>query len=222
MINVSTAGWYYARENAAQGPHSGAEMRTLCQAGAIASETLVWSEGMPAWAPARDTALSGFLEAASMLAPTRDGPTKGEDQPYREEREGALIEAVKTCVWRNFAVFSGRSDRTEYWYFAIFYMIVSLVIFSAVSPLSQGVMLMELHGEMSASDADVVTLILSAPSTLWTLAMLPPTLAATSRRLHDVGRSGWWQLIMCVPVAGWVVLLIWLLGRSAPGRNRFD
>ena len=46
-------------------------------------------------------------------------------------------------------------------------------------------------------------------SSLLSLATLLPCLAVTSRRLHDIGRSGWWQLIVLLPLIGWIVLIYW-------------
>ena len=42
------------------------------------------------------------------------------------------------------------------------------------------------------------------------MATLLPSIAAATRRLHDTDRSGWWQLIVLVPVIGWIVLLVFL------------
>lgn len=53
------------------------------------------------------------------------------------------------------------------------------------------------------------------------LAMLVPIMAAGARRLHDTGRSGWWQLFVLIPVAGWLALAIFLLIRGEPEENRF-
>ena len=53
------------------------------------------------------------------------------------------------------------------------------------------------------------------------LAMLVPILATGARRLHDSGKSGWWQLFVLIPVAGWIVLVIFFLLRGEPKANRF-
>ena len=53
------------------------------------------------------------------------------------------------------------------------------------------------------------------------LVMLVPILAAGARRLHDSSKSGWWQLFVLIPVAGWVVLVIFLLLNDDPKNNRF-
>ena len=53
------------------------------------------------------------------------------------------------------------------------------------------------------------------------LAMLVPILATGARRLHDSGKSGWWQLFVLIPVAGWLVLVIFFLIPGEPDDNRF-
>lgn len=53
------------------------------------------------------------------------------------------------------------------------------------------------------------------------IVFLVPVIAVTARRLHDIGRSGWWQLISCVPLVGAILLLIWTVQDSAPGTNEY-
>jgi len=58
-------------------------------------------------------------------------------------------------------------------------------------------------------------------STLYTLATFLPSLAVTVRRLHDIGRSGWWMLISVIPIIGWIVYLIWLVRDSQLAVNQY-
>ncbi|QSX29232.1 DUF805 domain-containing protein [Shewanella cyperi] len=91
-----------------------------------------------------------------------------------------------------YADFTGRARRTEYWMFVLFYMIFY-------------VLLAGLEYLLGASW--IVT--------LFTLALLLPSLAVGARRLHDTGRSGWWQLLNFIPVIGWIVLLVFMVQDSA-------
>ena len=98
-------------------------------------------------------------------------------------------ESIQTCL-RKYADFTGTASRSEYWWFFL-----ALVLGSAIL----GVI------------SDVLSVIFS-------LAMLLPSLAAAARRLHDIDRSGWWQLISLIPIVGFFVLLYWLVQPSAPNR----
>ena len=106
---------------------------------------------------------------------------------------------------KNYAVFSGRSRRSEYWYFALFYL-----IFYGVAAIVD-----VLTGSYDrATGLGLFTGIL-------TLAFLVPSLSVSVRRLHDTGRTGWWLLIALIPVVGGIVLLVFLAQDSEAGGNRF-
>lgn len=105
-----------------------------------------------------------------------------------------MFEAVGAC-FSKFATFSGRARRAEYWWFTLFNVIVGLVL-----GFAQG------GAELGIAD-------------LYSLVILLPSLAVSARRLHDTGRSGWWQLLVFVPIVGWIVLLIWFCQPSNVGHN---
>ena len=96
-------------------------------------------------------------------------------------------ESITTC-FKKYADFSGRASRSEYWWFILFYFLAS----AACSMVSQ-----TLGG-------------------LFSLAVLLPSLAAASRRLHDTNRSGWWQFIVLVPLIGMIVIIVFLAQESRP------
>jgi uncharacterized membrane protein YhaH (DUF805 family) len=75
-------------------------------------------------------------------------------------------------VIQNYATFSGRARRSEYWYFVLFNLIFSIVL-------------------------AIVGAVIRFPllSTLYSLAVLLPSIAVAVRRMHDVGKSGWFVLI---------------------------
>ncbi len=102
-------------------------------------------------------------------------------------------------VLKKYAVFSGRAHRTEYWMFILFNFIIAFVL-SFIEGLfgSRGVF-----------------------GTLYSLAMLVPGLAVGARRLHDTGRSGWWQLISLIPLIGVIVLIVFLAQDSQPEENKY-
>jgi uncharacterized membrane protein YhaH (DUF805 family) len=106
---------------------------------------------------------------------------------------------------KNYTAFSGRAQRSEYWYFALFYLLIfiGLAIVDAIT------------GTFSES-AGVGLL-----TGLFALAMLIPSLSVTIRRLHDTDRSGWWLLIGIVPLVGGIVLIVFCAQDGTPAENRF-
>ena len=95
-------------------------------------------------------------------------------------------------VLQKYAVFEGRAKRSEYWLFLLVHVIVSIIL--GLIPL--------------VLDWFVVVEVVYA------LALLIPSLAVGARRLHDTRRSGWWQLIGLIPIVGWIVLVIFMAGKS--------
>ena len=89
---------------------------------------------------------------------------------------------------KNYFNFSGRATRSEFWYFMLFVLLFGIVI-----------TLIEVI--MGTYDSGILSLI-------YNLALLFPTLAVSTRRLHDTNRSGWWNLIMLVPIIGIIVLIV--------------
>lgn len=108
---------------------------------------------------------------------------------------------------RNYAKFSGRARRAEYWWFALFVIIVSFVL-GAIEAMIFGPGAFAPYG-------------IGPIAGLFTLAILVPSIALTFRRLHDLDRSAWWVLLGLIPVIGTLVLLFWYVQRGTPGDNRF-
>ncbi len=106
-----------------------------------------------------------------------------------------------------YAQFNGRASRSEFWWFQLFIVIVSMPLY----------VLSFIAGYTGSSTLALVSTGLSV--VLW-LAVIVPLIAVTVRRLHDTDHSGWWYLLMLVPFAGLIVLVFMLLP-STPGDNRF-
>jgi uncharacterized membrane protein YhaH (DUF805 family) len=119
-------------------------------------------------------------------------------------------EAVSTC-FRQYAVFTGRATRPEYWYFVLFvYLLAIPLIAIAVATSGSG------NGEMSGGAAAAVVVI-----SLAYLAVLLPTWAALVRRLHDTDHSGWFIFVSLIPLVGGIMLLVTLATDGTPGPNRY-
>jgi uncharacterized membrane protein YhaH (DUF805 family) len=95
-------------------------------------------------------------------------------------------------VIREYANFKGRATRSEFWYFTLVNFLVSLII-------------------------NIVGTTLGLPilGFIYAAALFVPSVAVGTRRLHDIGKSGWWQLIGIIPVVGWILLIIWFATKSA-------
>ncbi len=106
-------------------------------------------------------------------------------------------------VLKKYAVFSGRAQRAEYWFFILFNIIISLVL--AFVDTAAGTM---------SAEAGVGLL-----GGIYSLAVLIPSIAVSVRRLHDTSRSGWWLLLIFVPLLGFLVLLVFFVMDSTPGSN---
>jgi uncharacterized membrane protein YhaH (DUF805 family) len=106
-------------------------------------------------------------------------------------------QAVKKCL-NDYATFPGRAARPEYWWFILFTFLVSV-----------GASILD-----GAFGGRVVQGLAS-------LALLLPTLAVTSRRLHDIDRSAWWMLLWLIPVIGQLVLIYFCVQPGTAGSNRF-
>jgi len=108
-------------------------------------------------------------------------------------------------VLKKYAVFKGRARRKEYWYFALFNIIVSLVL-GVVDVLT---------GSFSSEDG------MGLLGAIYSLAILIPAIAVSVRRLHDTGRSGWWLLIILIPLIGAIILLFFTVQDSKPEENKY-
>ena len=57
----------------------------------------------------------------------------------------------------------------------------------------------------------VIDALLGTPLSLLVLALFPAMLCVSIRRMHDIGKSGWWLLIGLIPLIGGLILLYWFI-----------
>ncbi len=108
-------------------------------------------------------------------------------------------------VLKKYAVFEGRAQRAEYWYFILFTILISIVL--AFIDMGTGTFNQETgFGVISG---------------IYSLAVLIPTIAVGVRRLHDTNRTGWWILIGLIPLIGFIVLLVFFVIDSDPSANEY-
>lgn len=119
------------------------------------------------------------------------------------------------AVFRKYAVFDGRSKRSEYWYFWLFNFCLSIVVGSVFS-------LFIIPAIEAGLEAGIIAaVIILCIYCLYLLASLIPSLAVICRRLHDTNRSGACIFISLIPVVGTIILLIWLCEQSSYGDNAY-
>jgi uncharacterized membrane protein YhaH (DUF805 family) len=109
-------------------------------------------------------------------------------------------EAVASC-FRNYANSAGRAPRSEYWYWTLFELLVSIpgwVIDATLFPAAE----------------------LLSVSTVIGVALFLPSVAVSIRRLHDIDRSGYWVLIS-LTIVGILWLIYWACIRGTLGDNDF-
>jgi len=106
-----------------------------------------------------------------------------------------------TLAYKKYAEFTGRSTRSEYWYFYLTYFIIGIALG----------LLTFIPGARSFS-------ILSF---IFSLATLIPHLAIMTRRMHDIGKSGWNILWLLLPIVGWIYFIVLLCTKSQPGDNAY-
>ncbi|SFA69755.1 MULTISPECIES: DUF805 domain-containing protein [unclassified Bacillus (in: firmicutes)] len=102
-------------------------------------------------------------------------------------------------VLKNYVVFHGRARRKEYWMFVLVNVIISIIL----------------------SSIEAVADLPKFLSTLYSLAVLLPSLAVGVRRLHDIGKSGWWLLLSLIPIIGGIILLVFMCQDSQESDNQY-
>lgn len=108
-------------------------------------------------------------------------------------------------VLSKYVQFQGRSRRKEFWFFTLINAFISMAC-GMVDTTLQLPTVVEGYGILAA---------------LYAAFAFIPTVAVTVRRLHDQDRTGWWALIMLIPIVGILVLLYFMLQDSTAGSNRF-
>jgi len=102
-------------------------------------------------------------------------------------------------AYKNYANVQGRDTRQQYWMFYLFYIIASIIL--------------------SILDGIIGTDGFLAG--VFALASLVPSIAISTRRLHDIGKSGWWQLLILIPLIGAIVLIVFFVQQGMIGDNQF-
>lgn len=247
--------YYYLDQNQeTKGPHSFEELQQFFQEGKLSPATLVSTRGSSHWYSLislinKLRPASGVVEGAPGHCPTchnaleMDGP----DLPPVCPSCGRPLRPQKEGIWANFklaisqyARFSGRATRAEFWSYTLvntlitlfFYMLVEVTCIMAVASMEAELTKMR---EISNEDPFILAtrMMESAPLSgmfilvfvsvvlylLSTLFFIIPSFSVATRRLHDVGWSGWWIVGMYVPILPMAGSIIWGLSELSSGVN---
>ena len=103
-----------------------------------------------------------------------------------------FLKSIETCFTK-YVNFNGRASRSEYWWFILFVTVCWIVGF-ALGPVIEAVII---------------------------FGLLLPSIAVCARRLHDIGKSGWLQLIQLIPIIGVIILIIWCATEGTKKNNEY-
>ena len=110
--------------------------------------------------------------------------------------------SIKTC-FNKYAVFSGRASRSEYWFFVLFGIlggIISAIIDTMILGYSA-----EVNGPINL---------------IFSIALILPSISVAARRLHDLDKSGWWQLLW-ITIIGGILIIIWHATEGTKKNNSY-
>ena len=122
-----------------------------------------------------------------------------------------FTEAITICFIK-FANFKGRASRSEFWWFWLFsYVLIELATISGI--VTGDTVNVKFFWGIEWPDESLEALLIGT-------IFLLPTIAVGARRLHDIGRSGWWQLLTLTGI-GFFILLYWWLQPGNADINEF-
>ena len=110
--------------------------------------------------------------------------------------------SVKTC-FNKYAVFTGRASRSEFWFFVLFGFLGGIIA-SIIDVMILGYQFEE-NGPINL---------------IFSVALIVPSISVAARRLHDINKSGWWQLLW-ITIIGGILLIIWHATEGENKKNKF-
>ncbi len=101
-------------------------------------------------------------------------------------------------AFKKYADFEGRDNRPQYWYFYLFNLTIIIILAIVDNSLENEILV-----------------------SLYSLVIFLPNLAIGVRRLHDIGKSGWWLLISLIPIVGWIWIIVLLATKGEDKPNKY-
>jgi uncharacterized membrane protein YhaH (DUF805 family) len=125
-----------------------------------------------------------------------------------EVSKNSIVGWWKHVVQNNYSNFNGRARRAEYWNFALanFLLYISLVVVGFIG---------------ASLGLNFIGYICMIGYVILALGLLIPSIAVLVRRLHDINKSGWYYFIALIPLAGPIILLVWLFKEGDKGPNQY-
>lgn len=123
-----------------------------------------------------------------------------------------FMDSISAC-FSKYITFSGRAQRSEFWWFVLFFLVGQMIAGAADSAIFGNNVVM-LGGMEFSYNAGYF-------GNIFALITFLPAWAVEVRRLHDIGKSGWWLLLLLIPLIGFIILLIWLIRKGTDGDNEY-
>lgn len=128
-----------------------------------------------------------------------------------------FTESISTCYSKSFNVF-GRASRSEYWFFYLFLVLVYALLMILAAIFSTNSYDYDEYGRsIGGSQPSFIMIVIG----IFYLCSIPAMICVLARRLHDIGKSGWWQLISLIPFLGGIIVLVWTLQEGTHGDNEY-
>lgn len=140
----------------------------------------------------KQTSFNDMLQKASTELDNLSDQTK-------PEANFNMIDWFVKCL-KNYANFTGRARRSEYWFYCLAQMLVTIVALI------------------------IDSIIFGGPGLLYIVTffgLIIPSFAVLVRRLHDTDKSGWWILLSFIPLIGAIILIVWLATETKPADNQW-
>jgi uncharacterized membrane protein YhaH (DUF805 family) len=139
-------------------------------------------------------------------APAPDNSSEDASSEYIVENLSLWGYFIK--CYKNYVNFEGRARRKEFWGFVLFDFIIGFVL---------NILGVDILGD----EDNILVIMFLILYCLFALASVLPYLAVTIRRLHDIGKSGWYWFIGFIPILGWILLLVWMCTDGDPDENTY-
>lgn len=201
--------YFIFSNNSQSGPFPLEEIKQRLQFGELSAQTLVWQTGMTDWVP-----ISNIIPGAAAAHPfppsnipvfANPGEQAIDFANHKFERYGPVSATKK--VLSNYVNFNGRATRSEYWFFVLAMFIIYSLIF--------------IIDTIAIVGKNQFLALVSVFLNLLSLGLLLPSLAVAVRRLHDIGKSGWYIFMYLIPLVGPFIVLYYYICDSQRGRNQW-